>query len=496
MSQKNSDGIRRKGQPAPIRLAPKHAESSPAAESVEPVAEETTFHWEEEGAPEKIYYREAAHTELPGVETASKRAFFSRLAEALPFKNKGRFGTESGQSAALDEWPNERTVGRSPAVRRWSRWGMLAGGGIVVMLFVLVSTSFARLTVMVKPRVEETAIENLGTLLDTSVSKVLFSQKVIPAERLVFSKTVTKEFTATGLERVAERARGKARIHNAFNASPQTLVAGTRFTTDAGMVYRIQKSIVVPGAKIEAGKVVPQSIEAELVADSIGESGNHTGETKLKIPGFQGSPRYDGFYAVAPQGFSGGFKGEATVASKDDVKIAEEEMSKAVFEELEVQMARKAPPGLHLMRELREVQIVKMGSPRPGTPGERFSVAATASGKALVFREEDAIALMKSFALEESKDQELVEGSARLAYTVKTVDFEKGRAEVAVAGSLKTKTRIPEQELAALVKGKKEGSVIELFKTRRELASFNLAFFPPWRSKAPSDPSKIRFRVE
>ena len=89
-----------------------------------------------------------------------------------------------------------------------------------------------------------------------------------------------------------------------------------------------------------------------------------------------------------------------------------------------------------------------------------------------------------------------MEGSARLAYTVKTVDFEKGRAEVAVAGSLKTKTRIPEQELAALVKGKKEGSVIELFKTRRELASFNLAFFPPWRSKAPSDPSKIRFRVE
>lgn len=496
LSQKNSDGIRKKGQPEPIRLSPKYRNSPEDLAEAEdqPVAAAAgrpALDREENTAPQRIRYREAVHPEpLDTEDSTSRQAFFSRLARALPLRSRIR--AEARKPILAEERPFERAAPR----RRSSRWGMLAGVGIVAALFILASTSFARLTVVVKPRVEEAAIENVGALLDTSVSKVLFSQKVIPAERLTFSRTAAREFTATGHERVDARARGKARIFNAFSAAPQPLVAGTRFTDDTGAVYRIQKALAVPGAKIEAGKVAPQSIEAELVADITGEAGNRAGELRLKIPGFQGSARYDGFYAIATQGFSGGFKGEATVATKDDIKMAEEEVTKRVFEELEAEMARKVPPGLHLLRELREIQVAKMESPRAGTPGERFSVSAEAVGKALVFREEDPISLAQSLALEESKDQEPVEGSARLTYTVKNIDFERGRAEVVIAGNLKTKTRIPDRELATIISGKKEGSVIELFKARKELASFNLAFFPPWRSKAPSDPAKIRIRVE
>lgn len=389
----------------------------------------------------------------------------------------------------------EKPIGLKPP-RPWRRWGMLAGGAAMATLFVLVSTTFARLTVVIKPRVEEVTMENVAALFDTSVSKVLESQKVLPAERLTFSRTLAKEFPATGREVVQERARGRARIYNRFGSLPQPLVAGTRFATDSSLIYRIQKSVEIPGAKIEEGKIVPQSLEAELVADAAGEGSNLSGEVTLRIPGFKGGPRYEGFYAVVEQGFSGGLKGEATVVSKEDLKTGQEEATKTLFEELRQEMERKTPPGLTLLKELQEIQITKIEAPRPGTRRDKFSVEAQASGEALVFREADVINLLSSFALEESKDQELVEGSARLSYAVRSIDFEKGRAEAALTGNFKTKAKVPEAELAALIKGKKEGSVIEAFKARRELASFSLAFFPPWRSKAPNDPAKIRFRVE
>ena len=421
----------------------------------------------------------------------------------------GRAGPQSAEEAeetgeqveepAIRRW-EPILAGAEPGARKrprsWLGWGMLAGAAAATGVFILASTTFARLTIVIKPRVEEVKMENVAALFDTSVSKILKAQKVLPAERLSFSRDFVKEFPATGREVVRERARGRARIYNRFSSAPQPLVAGTRFAADSGLIYRIGKSVEVPGAKIEEGKITAQSLEAELVADAPGERANSSGEVTLKIPGFKGGPRYEGFYAAAPQGFAGGAEGEATVVSKEDLKKAEEEVTKALFDELRREFDEKSPPGLALLKELQEIQITKVEAPKPGTRSDRFSVKAQAAGKALAFREADAISLLSSFALEESKDQELVEGSARLSYVVERVDFEKGRADIVISGSFKTKAKVEEQELAAVIKGKKEGSLIEAFKARKELASFSLAFFPPWRSKAPSDPAKIRFRVE
>ncbi len=477
---KKSDGIRRKST-TPVKRRNRLTERAVESEEAQIRSEAET----PDATPQNRFRQPYSRDEPP----PGRDNFFSRLRGTLP--DRPQFRVSAWRPA-----PSGRRSGPEILPRRWSRWGILSGAGAVAVLFILTSTVFARLTVIIKPRVEEAALKEIAALFDTSVSKVLLSQKVIPAERLIFSRELMREFTAAGREQIQERARGRAKIYNRFSSAPQPLVAGTRFMADSGAIYRIQKSVTVPGAKIEEGQIATQSLEVELIADAAGEDANAAGEVTLRIPGFKGGPRYEGFYAAAPQGFSGGFKGEATVVSKDDLKTAQEEVSKALFEELRQEMETKIPPGLALVKGLYEIQIVKIEAPRPGTRADRFSVKAQASGKALVFREEDAAALLKSLAIEEGGDQELVEGSVKIEYGVKSADFAKGRAEVALSGSLKTKTKIPEQELALIIKGKKEGSVIEFLKTRRELASFSIAFFPPWRSKAPSDPSKIRFRVE
>ena len=383
-----------------------------------------------------------------------------------------------------------------PASGRGKYWGAAIGGLIIAALTVIVSTLGARLTVVVHPRSQEIRVENVQMRMDTSASEVLLKEAVIPTERLTIKQNAAESFAATGKERLEDKARGKVRIYNRFSSSPQPLVVRTRFLTDGGVLYRLPKPIVVPGVKIEDGKIIPQFIEVELVADIAGEQSNLSGEIRLTIPGFKGSPRYDGFYAVAPEGFAGGFVGEAIVASEQDIERAEEQTTQRLFTELRQEMARKAPPGFVVSEALSEIEVTKVTSPQAGARGERFSIEAEAQGRVLVFREADVVALVRASEEQESREQEFIPGSTKLEYRVRSIDFEKGKAEAVVNGSFGVRTRIAASELISLIQGKKEGSITEALKSRREIASFELGFFPPWRSKAPSDPAKIKFRVE
>lgn len=472
-----SDGIRRKViDPSLVlpekKMDPREEEGLPA----EALAEEGIIITEpvSEFSSVSEPLRESAVE--PEVETAN----FSREEEKSDKDSKNTFFFEPGLSP--------RTKKNRPF---W--WGLSGGLGVVLILGVLLSTVFARLTVTLKPRVDTLTLQDTLVLLDASVSRPLFEQKVIPAERLEFNKKITGEFESTGREYIEEKARGKVKIYNRFSSSPQALVEGTRFLTDSGALYRLAKNIVIPGAKIEEGKIVPESLEAELFADKAGEEGNLSGEHTLKIPGLKGTAKYEGFYASLSGGFSGGFKGEARVVSKEDLKKAEEQVTKKLYEEFQQEMARKIPLDFKVMDSLREIQVSKLDAPRLNAKRDKFSAEAAGRGRLIIFRESDSVAVLKETALKDDKTREYVDGSASLQYQIKTVDFEKGRAEVVVRGSLKAKAVVLEKELAEAIKNKKEGSIAEVLKGRNELAAFSMAFFPPWLFKAPPDLLKIKF---
>lgn len=390
---------------------------------------------------------------------------------------------------------------RAPTVElRSSRkvlFGVFTGIATFLVLVVLISTVFARASLTVKPRVESSTLDNVTVTLDLSVSGVMGDKRVIPAERLIFTKKASDIFPATGKEIIEDRARGTVKIYNSFSSSPQSLVATTRFLTDSGVLYRLPKGIVVPGAKIEEGKIAPQFIETELVADIAGEGGNLGNEVTLKIPGFRGDPKkYDGFYAVAEKGFVGGFKGEVKVVAREDLRAAEEKITKRVYDETMREIMAGIPSEFKLVEALREIQITNISTPKEKSRHDEFTAEAEARGRTVVFRERELMSLLHLLLIGDDKTREFVEGSEVLNYQVLTVDYEKGRATVSLRGSIKTKAIIPEGELRALAVAKKEGSLIELLKGRPELSSFRISFFPPWISKAPADENKIRIFVE
>lgn len=81
------------------------------------------------------------------------------------------------------------------------------------------------------------------------------------------------------------------------------------------MIYRINKSVVVPGQTEKDGKKVPGSIEVTVYADEAGD-GYNIGLTDFTIPGFEGSPQFEGFYARSKTEMTGGFVGEKLVVEE------------------------------------------------------------------------------------------------------------------------------------------------------------------------------------
>ena len=374
------------------------------------------------------------------------------------------------------------------------RWGIVMGGIIVLIFAILLSTVFARTTLTYTPRTEEVTLRDISIAFDSSVSKSLFAQHVLPGEHLQFSLNITEKFESTGKMSLEEKARGKVKLFNAFSSSPQTLVEKTRFISASGAIFRLVKTVVIPGAQIQEGKIVPRFIEVDLVADIAGENGNIPEGTELKIPGFQGTPKYAGFYATASMAFGRGFKGEARVVSAADSKRAQEETTRRIYRELEEEMARKIPPDFILLAPLREILIIAVNVPKENSRHDQFSAEALAEGNAIVFRKKDVLEFMGNLLQAEGK--ELMEEKTMYELNTKNVDFQKGKANMVLQGNAVLKSLIPSEALAQEIIGQKEGTIIDTLRQRKDIASFHISSFPPWLMRAPSDLNKVKIYTQ
>ena len=374
--------------------------------------------------------------------------------------------------------------------------GFALGSVGLLVVIIFLSTVFSRATVTIKPKVEALEIRDVRVMFDASSPEVLSKQKIIPAAKLELPKTVSDEFEATGTKTADFKAQGKVKIYNAFNTLPQKLIAKTRFATDKGVLYRLPNEVVVPAAKQEGTKLIAQFVEAEIVADVPGESGNSSGEVKLQLPGFAGTPRYVGFYAIAASGFSGGAQGERKVVTADDRKRASEAVTKRVYDELQKESAAKVPPDFTVVDELHSIDIVKVDVPSLDTVADTFTASAEANARLIVFREDDVFSFLKGVTAGVGEDRDIIQDTAALTYSPRAIDYARGRADVVLGGTVETRVSIPEADIKESIKGRGVSESRESLTSRVDITSSSVSVFPFWLFRIPQDPDKIRVRYE
>src|SRR3989344_7663685 len=168
----------------------------------------------------------------------------------------------------------------------------------------------------------------------------------IPAQFVSVEKSVSQKAPATQRSTTESRAQGTVRIYNAYGPDSQTLVATTRLVSQEGKLFRTTETVVVPGGSAAN----PSSIAVSVVAAEAGPEYNISPST-FSIPGFQGTPKYQGFYGKSDEPMRGGASGDVRVVSEDDIAKATEGLEARAQEEIEKEFTAKLPPGFVVFDE-------------------------------------------------------------------------------------------------------------------------------------------------
>lgn len=126
-------------------------------------------------------------------------------------------------------------------------------------------------------------------------------------EVMTIEETRERQVQATGKIDVEELATGMIEIKKT-TAGAERLIKNTRFRSPEGLIFRINESVVVPGA-VNGN---PGTIQAEVFADEVGDAYNLPAGTTFDIPGFKEGGFMDLFNNISasnPQPVAGGFSG-------------------------------------------------------------------------------------------------------------------------------------------------------------------------------------------
>ena len=321
---------------------------------------------------------------------------------------------------------------------------------------------------------------------------------IIPLKYFEFSRNINQTFKTTEVRNIESKATGVIRIYNAYNSSPQTLVATTRFMSPDGKIFRLIDRVVVPGAKIENGKITPSYIDAEVVADKPGESYN-IGPTKFTIPGFQGTPRYETFYGESLKPMTGGYIGETKMVGQSDVNKAKQEILDIAFVSLNEELKSKIPPTAVVLDDAKQLILVEATTtPKIGEKAEEFELSAKVVLKSLVFDENDVKKLFEILARQENpqlNDKELFKYSFN--YGAPRVDFsDKKLLSFPVLAKLTFRDKINVTDFKNKLSGKSTQELEDFFKQYNTIEKVDVSIWPNFLKFMPLNNNRIQVMVD
>ena len=350
--------------------------------------------------------------------------------------------------------------------------------------------------IIISPKTENIAFD-LEVSGSKKISKMDAALNEIPVQLIKVEKTLSKEFKATGEKQLSEKAKGVITIYNEYSSSPQTLVATTRFISEAGKLFRITKNIIVPGAKIEEGRIIASAVDAEVEADDSGEEYN-VGPSNFTIPGFKDTPKYAGFYANSKAPMTGGLIGKVNVVSEEDLKKAEEVVVNELKIKAQEDLKEQMPNGLKLIEGAIDEEITETSS-NPGleNQAENFTYKAAIVLQALLFNEEDLKILVDANLTSKiSQDKIPLSNTQQIVWEKPVIDWDKTKVSFTLRVSEEAAFKIETEALKKDLAGLNEVEVRKFLANRLEIEKAKVTFWPFWVKRVPLQASKIKIKLD
>ncbi len=370
-------------------------------------------------------------------------------------------------------------------------WKIIFGLVALGILFWGGTALLARATVTIHFKKTPWSFSNTIIGSDTATAFSAGSA-TIPAQFFALPKDTTQFFPATGHASVSTKAKGTLTIYNNYSAKPQQLVATTRFVTSDGKLFRLDSGVTVPGAQMVAGKLQASSITTSVTADKAGDVYNVGPVAKLSIPGFQGTPKYAGFYGALLNGASGGAVGDHPVPTAADIASAKGKMNGILSAAFTNTFLGTIPQGFKIIDGATTFQVTKLVV-RPETDSQgNFSVFGEAQYQALGFRESDLRGLLSALA-SQGNPNHMIENLENLPITYLNVkpNFTNHTIQFSITTQGNLTPTFDADAFKASVLGLNRAEAEAKILSLPELADATVSFWPRWVGSIPKNPAKV-----
>lgn len=368
-------------------------------------------------------------------------------------------------------------------------------GGVLLVAAAVLYFILPKAEISILPKSETSDFKHV-IIADKSITKIDENSFKIPAQLIKLDEKTSQEFPTTGQRQLNEKAHGIITVYNEYSSATQGLVEKTRFVSESGKVFRITKSITIPGAKIVDGKIVASSIDVEVIADQPGEDYN-IGPSKFTIPGFQGSPKYDSFYGRSKDSMIGGAQGLAKVVSQDDYDKAKQTLWQGLQLKLGQEMKGQLPSGLKLLDEAEKIEMGQVvSSVEVGSRADNFSLEVKGTATVLLFDENDLRSLQKKELENQKADDRKIGGDSQFTYQDVKADFSRGQLSFNAGSQQKIIWLVDEEQIKQAIAGKTADGVKEIFNQHAEIKNAKVLFWPFWVHKVPANQDKIEIILE
>ena len=448
-------------------------------------------------------------------DKAIELASLAKLESVNPFFTKSRRGisdiTHSSRVSArkLETVPPEEDVSskqtkrpaksasrrqksRLPSIRRVVSIGAISAVALGV-LFVAMNILPRAEAILTREKSEW--IFNDAMIVSLNQAAADLKTNRLPGETLKQEKNLSLSFPASGRKKVEQHASGTIFIFNAYSSDPQRLVVRTRFVAPDGKIFRLKKGIVVPGAKIVDGKIIPSSIDAEVIADQPGEEYNIGVVERFNIPGLKDTPKYSAFYGESKEPMKGGYIGEVGYPNEEDLKLAKSQL-RAQLEGAIIAATISQVPGEFKL--LETAKVITYGEPIISGDLDQtgnFSIFGETAVTSMVFRETDLLEILNGKMVEkfgpnfEFKEYTLEYGEPR-------TDFGKGEMRLPVNFKGLAAEKIDTDELKRNLIGKSEKDIKAVIFGVSGLEGAKVSLWPFWVRRVPRDVNKIKLIVD
>lgn len=331
--------------------------------------------------------------------------------------------------------------------------------------------------------------ESTSVTADKSINVAKSGGTTIPAMLFTEKKNTVQLFKASGKRQTSQKATAKVTVYNAYDSSPQILVATTRLATPDGKIFRLDNRITVPGAKIANGKITPAGIEAAVTADEAGEEYNIGPFEKMTVVGFKGTPRYNGFYAVMKEKASGGFIGEAPYPTDEDITQAKEKTQTTLQSALDINIRRRIPEEFKIVKGASSLEITKMTINEKTDEQGNFSVIGEGQLSIIAFKEDDVKSVLEGVMKQDHPD--LVFHELAIDYSKIVPNFSTGRMTVQAEGTAILTNPFDVDKIKEEIAGKSIENAKNYFAGIAGLEEAKIGIWPPWLWSLPGNTSRI-----